>query len=196
MSFIAVVDYLRFILSRFNGKYNSIFTRENALRHRKEIIISILAFLLFSSITAAGVLTLTVPGKNIELSSDSWTKAKDETNFVKNYEETKLSSWHEFGRMVTIYLIPMSVDRRIGLKVSDSEYLEFFIVNPGFVTVQTRLDKGNYWVLCRETFKPKSGLPVDVSSYKPFLTERENRLLWQLYQPEVDETRYLLISKF
>ena len=166
------------------------------MRHSKKNIFSLLALILCSSITAADVLTLSVPGKTIELSSESWTKAKDETNFAKNYEEMKLSSWHEFGRMVTVYLIPMSEDRRIGLKVSDNEYLEFFIVNPGFVTVQTRLDKGNYWVLCRETFKPKSGLPVDISSYKPFLNERDNRLLWQFYQPEVDETRNLLASNF
>ena len=98
--------------------------------------------------------------------------------------------------MVAVYSIPMSDDRRIGLKISDREYVEFFIVHPGFVTAQTRVDKGKYWVLCRETFNPKGLSPVDVSLYRPFLSDIENRQLWQHYQEEVDETRYLLNSKF
>lgn len=156
-----------------------------------------LGVLLCSSVvSAADGLSLVVPGKTIELSLDDWAKAKDEMNFAKNYEEKRMSSSHKFGRMVTVYLIPMSDDQRLGLKISDNEYLEFFIVNPGFITAQTRQDKGGYWVLCRETFFKKSGLPVDLSAYKPFLKENENRLLWQFYQAEVDETRYLLNSRF
>jgi len=167
------------------------------VRYRNELIFSFLGVLLCSSVlSAADKLSLVVSGKTIELSLDDWAKAKDEINFAKNYEEKRLSSWHKFGRMVTVFLIPMSDDRRLGLKISDNEFLEFFIVNPGFITAQTRLDKGGYWVLCRETFNQKSGLPIDVSAYKPFLNENENRLLWQFYQAEVNETRYLLASKF
>jgi hypothetical protein len=163
-----------------------------------KVAVGVTILSLFSSIALADDgLSLVVPGKTIELSSDEWAKAYDETGFAKNYDQKKLSPWHKFGRMITVYLIPMSEDRRAGSKkISDREYLEFFIVHPGFVTVQTLVDKGEYWVMCRETFNPKDGLLVDVSSYEPFPTEKKLQLLWQTYQAEVDETRYLINSQF
>lgn len=170
---------------------------EKAMHYRNVFIFGLLAALLcFPVVFAADRLSLVVPGKTIELSSDDWTKARDKRSFAKNYEEKRISPWHKYGRMVTVFLIPMSDDRRVGLKISDREYVEFFIVHPGLITVQTRVDKGRYWVLCRETFNQKSHLPVDASAYKPFLSENENQLLWRLYQAEIDETRYLLQSTF
>ena len=167
------------------------------MRYRNGFIFGLLAGLpCFPVVFAAESLSLVLPGKTSELSLDDWTKAKDETNFAKNYEEKRTSPWHKYGRMVTVFLIPMSDDRRVGLKISDREYAEFFIVHPGFVTAQTRVDKGKYWVLCRETFNQESHWPVDVSAYKAFLSENEQRQLWQRYQAEIDETRYLLNSKF
>jgi hypothetical protein len=164
---------------------------------RNGFALILIVALLCSRVTfAAENLSLVVPSKTIELSPDDWAKAKDELDFAKNYEEKKKSPWQKFRRMVTVFLIPMSEDRLSGLKISDTEYLEFFIVHPGFVTVQTRVNKGKYWVLCRETFNPKDHSPISVSDYKPFLSESENRRLWQLYQAELDEARYLLNSKF
>lgn len=163
---------------------------------RPFVISAFAALLYFSVVAAAEELTLQVPGRTIELSSSDWEKVADKTDFARNYAEKTPSPWHKYNRMVTVYLNPMSEDRRIGLKISDFEYVEFFVVNPGFVTAQTRVDKGKYWVLCRETFEPKDNLPIDISAYKPFLNENENQLLWTTYQVEVDETRYLLNSKF
>jgi hypothetical protein len=170
--------------------------KENAVRYRNGLIFGLLVLLCSPVVSVAAQLSLTVPGNTIELSPDDWAKAKDETNFANNYEERKVSPWHKYGRMVTVFSIPMSDDRRIGLKISDREYVEFFIVHPGFVTAQTRVDTGKYWVLCRETYNLKGQSPIDVSVYRPFLSENENRQLWQLYQAEVDETRRLLNSKF
>ena len=170
---------------------------EKAVHYCNGFIFVLLAVLLCSPVvSAADRLSLVVPGKTIELSLDDWTKAKDETNFAKNYEEKREYPWHKYGRMVTVFLIPISDDRQVGLKISNREYVEFFIVHPGFITAQTRVDNGKYWVLCRETFNQKGHSPVDVSAYKPFLSDDENRQLWLLYQAEVDETRHLLNSKF
>jgi hypothetical protein len=69
-------------------------------------------------------------------------------------------------------------------------------VHPGFVTVHTRVDKGAYWVLCREAFKPKHPMPVNKSAYKRWLGAHENRQWWHLYQLEIDETRHLLNATF
>ncbi len=163
---------------------------------RPFVISTCAALVYFSIVVAAEELTLQVPGKTIELSPSEWKKVADKTKFARNYAEKKPSPLHQYNRMVTVYLNPMSDDRRIGLKISDIEYVEFFIVNLGFVTAQTRVDKGRYWVLCRETFRPKDNLPIDISAYKPYLNKNENQLLWITYQVEIDETRYLLNSKF
>jgi hypothetical protein len=141
-------------------------------------------------------LTLQAPGKIIELSPNDWEKVDDPTNLARNYSEKTLSSAHQFNRMVTVYLSPMSDDQRIGQEYSATEYVEIFIDVPGFVTVQIRIDKGQYWVLSRETFKPKKFPLVDLSSSKLPLSESEKNLLLLTYQLEIDETRLLLNSKF
>ena len=141
-------------------------------------------------------LTLQAPGKTIELSPNDWEKVDDPTNLARNYSEKTLSLVHQFNRMVTVYLSPMSNDQRIGQEYSATEYVEIFISIPGFVTVQTRTDKGRYWVLSRETFKPKELSPVNLSSSKLFLSESEKNLLLLTYQLEIDGTRLLLNSKF
>lgn len=155
----------------------------------------LVAFWCLSVASSASELSLVVAGRSIELSPAEWTKLSDEADYAKNYEQKKRFPWQEYARVITVFMIPMSVDRRIGLKISDHEYVEFFITHPGLVTAQTRVDKGQYWVLCRETFHPKEHSSVDVSAYKPFLSESENQRLWQLYQAEIDETRYLIGTK-
>ena len=143
---------------------------------------------------SAQILSLAVPGKTLELSKGEWSKMGDETNFAKNFEEKKEAPWHKFGRVVTVYLNPMSEDRRSGLKISKTEYVELFSVHPGFITAQVRVDKGGYWVLCRETFKPKAPMPA--VTLRSYLSENEELQLLHHYQVEIDETRYLLNSKF
>lgn len=160
------------------------------------------AFIIISPLSldqfayANNPISITVPDKMILLSHNEWIKLKDETSFVINLEERKQRPWHKYGRIVSIYLIPMSEDRKQGLRISENEYIEFFIVHPGFVTMQTRIDKGRYWVLCRETLLPKTSLPIDISKYKPWLDINVQLELWQHYQAEIDETRHLLHSKF
>ena len=141
-------------------------------------------------------LSLQVPGKIIRLSKDNWEQMEDPTNFAKNYLQKGEDQIHKYARVVTVYLIPMSEDRKRGLDITRNEYLEFFIVHPGFVTAQTRIDKGEYWVLCRETFQARNYSLVDIQKYRPFLSEDENRQLWAAYQQEIDETRYLLQTRF
>lgn len=139
-------------------------------------------------------LSLTVPGKTLEISAADWSKMRDETSFAKNFEEIKQAPWHHFGRVVTVFLNPMSEDRRLGIKISKTEYVELFSIDGVNVTAQVRVDKGGYWVLCRETFKPKAPMPaVTLWSY---LSENEELQLLHHYQVEIDETRYLLNSKF
>ena len=149
-----------------------------------------------------GTLTLQAPGKTIELSSNDWEKAGDPNNFAKNYSEKESSSLHAYKRMVTVFLNPMSGDRRIGEKLTSTEYVEMFIVTPGLLTMQIRIDKGEYWVMSRDTYKPKEKMisnaldSTDFSVASLSISESERDLLMSDYQAEIDETRFLLNSKF
>ncbi len=141
-------------------------------------------------------LSLQVPGKIIRLSKDNWEKMEDTTNFAKNYLQKGEDQIHKYARVVTVYLIPMSEDRKGRFNITRNEYLEFYIVHRGFVTAETKIDKGKYWVLCTETFQTPNYSLVDIQKYHPYLSEDENRQSWAAYQQEIDETRYLLQTLF
>jgi hypothetical protein len=159
-------------------------------------VIVLLVLLYSHAASAEPAFSVVVSGKTISLAQDEWTKMEDPTSFAQNFEERAKAPWHQFGRIVTIYLLPMSDDRRVGLKIADREYVEIFIAHPGFVTVQTRIDKGTYWVMCRETFLRKAhATSVDLWPYKPLGTDDRERL-WSYYQDEIDATRHLLHARF
>jgi hypothetical protein len=144
----------------------------------------------------ADYLELSLPGKQIQLPVQSWSKAKDEVDYAKNYEQKEIGASHKYGRVVTVFLLPMSDDRKVGIQISDNEYLEVLVVHDGLVTTQVKVDKGQYWVMCRETFLPKERLSVDVGNNKAFLSKLSQLSLWMDYQSEVDETRNLLQTLF
>jgi len=139
---------------------------------------------------------LNVPNKVIELPKSNWRKLDDPSGYAKNYEEKAKSASHHFNRVVTVFLTPMSINQRVGLKISEYEYLDFLVVHPGLVTAQTKIDKGKYWVLCRETFKQKKTVGIDISKYKPFLSDEEIKIVWSDYMEEIDETRKILNLEF
>jgi hypothetical protein len=152
---------------------------------------------VMSSDVTADTHILKTTSKTIELDKSQWTKLKDEYDYAKNYTKKDSSPWHQYNQTVTVYLIPMSADRRIGLKVSDTEYIEIFLVHSeNYVTVQTRVDKNKYWVLSRETFKLKGKMPFDITGYQPILSEKKTKQLLKHYQLEIDKTRYLINDMF
>jgi hypothetical protein len=144
----------------------------------------------------ADYLELAVPGKRIQLPEESWSLIKDEANFAQTYEQKESRESHKYGRVVTVFLARMPNDRKVGQKISDNEYLDILVVHDGLVTAQVKVDKGQYWVMSRETFVPKARLSADVSSNKRYLSELAKMSLWMDYRPEVDETRHLLQTVF
>lgn len=120
---------------------------------------------------------------------------QNEFDWAVNVEDANKEASQEVGRVVTIYKLPMSDDRRNGVRISAEEYLELFVVRPGTVTVQVRADRGRYWLLSRETLVVTSGkavgLPVGASvTGATFETVRLE------LQTQIDATRYVLQSNF
>jgi len=140
--------------------------------------------------------TILTDSKIVTISSNNWIKMQDSESYAKNFEQKIKPKSHRYARVITIFLLPMSTDRQLGMKISNNEYLEFFITSLGYVTAQTRMDKGDHWILCRETFLPKETRRIDIGQYKPLLSAGEGKQLWALYQSEIDATRYIMKSEF
>lgn len=162
----------------------------------KNFLLLIFVFSIPTIVLANDEFKIRTENKTIYISSGDWIKMQDSASHAKNYEQKNKQKYHKYGRVITVFLLPMSEDRQMGMKISNNEYLEFFITTPGFITAQTRIDKGDYWVLCRETFLPKETSKLNANKYKSFLSTEENKLLWSLYQSEIDETRYIIKTEF
>ena len=65
----------------------------------------------------------------------------NEYEWAETFEQVQKGPRHESPRVVTVFKLPMTDDRRAGVRVSPNEYVEMFVVNPGMLTVQVRVDK-------------------------------------------------------
>ena len=134
-----------------------------------------------------------VGNKNIIVSSDKWkfVDNSDESAYSKNYSAINKKDGEEFEQMITVFLNKMTDDRKSGEKITNSEYIEAFVLHPNSVTVQIRVDKGGYWVLSRQTFESKNNYPDQTNvSYSDLLLNFEDM------QNKIDNTRYILNNDF
>ena len=136
------------------------------------------------------------PSHSIRLARADWKAMPNDYEWAENFEEIRKGRRHEFPRVVTVFMLPMTADRRIGTRISPNEYVEMFVVHTGTLTVQVSLDKGSYWVLSRETFTAPSIRGVDTATLQHDLSDVEFRRASEAFQPERDPPRYLLSSKF
>src|SRR5687767_10957597 len=95
-------------------------------------------------------LVVQAPGRTIRLPSVRWKAMQNEFEWAENFEDSQRSERQKYPRIVTVFKIPMSDDRRAGVRISPAEYLELFISSPGTVSALLRVDKGRYWVLSRD----------------------------------------------
>jgi hypothetical protein len=65
----------------------------------------------------------------------------------------------------------------------------------GTLTIQIRADKGRYWVMSRETVLAPTGPLLDTSAGKD-LSDDEVAAARELFETEIDRTRFLLGSQF
>ena len=124
--------------------------------------------------------------KVILLDSDSWKPMRNEFEWARNYSAKSKNKGQVYETVLTIYLLPMSTDRKTGKVISSNEYIEIFQVRPGTVTVQLRVDKGKYWVLTRDTYNvntPASKVELDNLVYK---------MVYQEIQTKIDSNRFFI----
>jgi hypothetical protein len=154
-------------------------------------------------IAASDALVVQVPGKTIQVLRSDWKPMNNEFEWAANFEQLKRESRQEFARVVTVFKLPMSNDRRLGTKLSPNEYLELFAVHAGTVTVQVRVDKGSYWVLSRDTYRVPSNPEEEFYDRQlreiisdRVITDEEFRWVHIQLQSHIDSSRYLLQTTF
>jgi len=149
-----------------------------------------------AEIKAQAPIVVAVPGKQIQLSTADWTAMRNEETYAKNFESRHKAKNEVMEQVVTVFLIEMSPDRRIGTKISDTEHVEFFTVHPNSVTVQVRREKKGYWILSRQTFALTTGAPVSGAALKHNYSDADITQLRHWLQNDIDRTRFLLSDTF
>ena len=124
-----------------------------------------------------------VPGGTLNVPVKDWMRMADEYTWAENFQATVPRNKAVY-QIVTVFKLPMTDDRRRGVRISRNEYLEVFATNPGEVTVLVRVDKRTYWTLSREMFRDPS---ITLWATEPQLYQTRLAL-----QPQIDTTRYLL----
>ena len=135
-------------------------------------------------------LTVEAPNRLLQISAVDWTALQDEEIHAKNFQRRHKLQNELFEQVVTVFLIPMSPERRIGKKISDTEYIDFFSGLPNSVTIRLRLEKSGYWILSRQTFV----LNGQLLKYN-YNNEDIERLEYQ-FKTEIEQTKILLSQTF
>ena len=168
----------------------------------KSIVLALqlsIAFPLSGQDTAEQPLVVEIPGGTVELAAGDWKPMQNPESFADNFEAKLKGDSGEFPQeyqVLTVYKLPMSPGDRIGVKVTEQEYVEFFVVSTGYITFQIRLDKGQYWVSSRQSFKADALLDGFAAEYKPSLSNEQNKTLLEILDVEVKKTRYQLQQIF
>lgn len=177
-------------------------SNNNTMQIRKRplvIFLSILAILFvagifyFSKTATDTNYLIEVGNKEIAVSKDQWkfVDNSSESAYSKNYSAINKKDGEMFEQMITVFLNEMTDDRKSGEKISNSEYIEAFVLHPNSITVQIRVDKGDYWVLSRQTLESKNNYPYQTNvSYSDLLSNFEDM------QNKIDNTRYILNNDF
>lgn len=145
-------------------------------------------------------LEVTFDEKKLKLSSNEWAFLPEEASYSINLQRIPKAK-EMYPMVVTIFKMPMSEDRKKGRKLTANEWLELFSVHKNAITMRVRVDKGTYWVLSRQTFKPEvtSNLQIldqyTVPESQELLSPFDKALIDSL-QHETDETRFLLKNSF
>ena len=137
--------------------------------------------------------------KIVPINGGEWRVMENQSSYARNFQHKAKSSTERFDQVVTVFDLPMTDDRRLGHKDSKDEYIEIFkigapssITFPNDVVVQIKLDKGDYWLLSRQTFIVGRHL----AELNPEENENSYLIFRSALQDEIDKTRYQLRNAF
>ena len=128
-----------------------------------------------------------------KINISEWSALKSESNSSINLRRNNLRKNEKYNQIITIFTLEMTNDQKVGAKLSDSIYLEIFKNLEGTVTVQIRLNKGQYWILSRQTFETEYS---DLLSNGEYADSKKTILFAKFLETEINETVSLLNVTF
>ena len=132
--------------------------------------------------------TVAVPGGVLNFPSSDWTPMDNPEPFAANFSAKRMQPGEPFPQVITVFKIKMTDGDRSGIEAADREWVELFVVHPGKLIAQIRVDKGGYWIMSRQTFEAAGRLPAVTDP----LSEERQRILLGLFDREIKRTRYQL----
>jgi len=159
-------------------------------------LLIILSFLLLSSPVIGqssdkdSDYVIKTKNKLINISKSNWDFLETDYLYSKNYQSKNKYEGHMYKQIITVFLIPMTNDRKRE-EIAKNEYFESFVLRANSITVQIRIDKGDYWVMSRETYNTFENFPVQKDfSYSNALIN------FRGIQDRIDRTRFILNKDF
>ena len=153
--------------------------------------------------------TIKIKDQVIELSSETWKPMKNEYEWAENFESDIIVEDSVFGTVLTIFKLPMPQSEKFGKKLSENEYLEMFSIKPDLdklppppksylekypiknqVICKLKVNKGNYWLMTRDTFEVKSADAAKIKS-----DETAYSLIYFEIEDKINSLRYFLSQK-
>ena len=128
--------------------------------------------------------------KLINISKSNWDFLETDYLYSKNYQSKTKLEGHKFKQIITVFLIKMT-DERKREEIVKNEYFESWVNRPNSITVQFSIDKGDYWVLSRETYQTEENYPIQTNfSYSKVLVNFNG------IEDMIDRTRFILNKDF
>ena len=128
--------------------------------------------------------------KLINISKSNWDFLETDYLYSKNYQSKTKLEGHKFKQIITVFLIKMT-DERKREEIVKNEYFESWVNRPNSITVQFSIDKGDYWVLSRETYQTEENYPSQTNfSYSKVLVNFNG------IEDMIDRTRFILNKDF
>ncbi len=128
--------------------------------------------------------------KLLNISKSNWDFLETDHIYSKNYQSKDKLEGHKFKQIITVFLIKMT-DERKREEFVKNEYFESWVNRPNSITFRIRIDKGDYWVLSRETYQTEENYPLQTNfSYSEVLVNFNG------IEDMIDRTRFILNKDF
>jgi hypothetical protein len=128
--------------------------------------------------------------KLINISKSNWEFLGQNYLYSKSYQSKNKLEEHKFPQIITVFLIKMT-DKRKSEEIVKNEYFDSWVNHPNSIIVRIRIDKGDYWVLSRETYLMEENYPSQTDfSYSEVLVNFNG------IEDMIDRTRFILNKDF
>ena len=128
--------------------------------------------------------------KIINISNSNWDFLETDYIYSKSYQSKNKLEGHKFKQIINVFLTKMT-DERKSEEIIKNEYFDSWVNKSNSIIVRISIDKGDYWVLSRETYQTIENYPLQTNfSYSEVLVNFNG------IEDMIDRTRFTLNKDF